>query len=75
LEILDLHAPHGGRLHVEYRLEDLPLISETEVAAVLQHLADAIDIVRGMDRDWQAEIKKWRESRPPPPPPPPGLFG
>jgi hypothetical protein len=77
LEILDVSAPHRGqRVHAEYRLSDLPIISDDEVAAVLQHLADAFDIVCRMGRDWDAEARTRSERRgPPPPPPPPGLFG
>jgi hypothetical protein len=70
LELLDLSAPHGVRLHVQYTLESLPLLTDVEVTAVLQQLVQAYDEVCALRRDWGARAE--RRSRPPMEP---GLFG
>jgi len=74
IELLDLSAPNGTRLHVQYTLETLPTLSDAEVTAVLQQLAQAYDAICVMQRDWVAEQRARRAKRPSPPMEP-GLFG
>lgn len=74
IEIVDLSAPNGARNTVSYRLKDLPIISDAEVNRVMQQVAAAYDTICAMDRDWAAEAKAKRHSRPPPPSQA-GLFG
>lgn len=73
LEILDLSAIHGERTPVVYGLENLPMMSDEEVTAILQRVADAYDVICAMDRDWSAGAGDRTGKKAPPMGP--GLFG
>lgn len=74
VELLDVSAPHGVRLHVQYTLETLPMLSDAEVTAVLQQLVQAYDEICAMERDWAAEARA-RDARRKRAPMEAGLFG
>ena len=71
-EILDTSPLAAGeeRNARTFRFAKLPLLPEFEVAAVMQQLADAVDVVRGMDLD----LGRGRGEDPDPPNVPGPLF-
>jgi hypothetical protein len=72
-EMLDASplAPGEARCARMFRGADLPLLSDKEVAEVMQRFADALDVVRAMDLD----DKKGTDDRPDGPDPIGLLFG
>jgi hypothetical protein len=71
LEILDFSAPAGNRREcVQYKLSDLPSVTDDQIVAVLDRLVQAHDIICGMDRDWTS-----RQPKRPQAPLERGLFG
>lgn len=70
IELLDVSAPQGVRLHVRHTLATLPSLSDADVTAVVQQLVQAYDEVCAMERDWEA-----RRATRAAPTAEPGLFG